>query len=161
MCELLVLNINFHSSPFLWKYGIKNLWDHFWLQWLVPLAKWLLPWDLSTGWFTLWMGQAYFQTLRDTQDKKHTCFYYQACDIEIPSSRRHASNSTHLLFRNWSEPHHFFKTVERGSWGYLPVAMHDFGNICVSSQGCGCYCLQSELILRNKTCGCTSCPSHT
>lgn len=120
-----------------------------------------LPWNWSMGWLTLWTGQACFQALREHQDKEHTCFSYQLCDSKIASSRRRARSSTHLMFRDWWELNHPSKTMEGSSRGCLTAGMHDFGNICVSSWGYGCYCLQSELILRNKTCGCTSCSSHT
>lgn len=77
-------------------------------------------------------GPGVFPSPQGQQDKKYACFYYQLCDNKIASSRRHSRSSTHLMFRDWLEFNHLYKTT-KSSWGCLTAGMHDFGNICVSS----------------------------
>lgn len=119
MGELSVSNIHFPSHPSLRMYGIKCMRPL--LVTLVEMArpfyKRLLPWDLSEGWFTLWMGLGTFPSPQGQQDKKYTSFYYQLCDNKIASSRRLARSSTHLMFRDRLELNHLYKTTEKSSRG--------------------------------------------
>lgn len=113
MGELPVLNISFPCCLSLWMQAIKVMRPL--LVMLVEMAGPSCKMTPTLGLAHSLNGPGIFPSPQGHQNKKHTCFYYQLCDSKIASSRRRVRNSTHLMFRDWSELHHLYKTTEESS----------------------------------------------